>query len=303
MVNTEYTHILQEISDWHIVPQFPYSPAFHQRLKRLLGDTPYYADKGGNIVIGASSPSAVSGSGVCLRTELAGCGGVLKVGEGSKYLFSRVFGYYLPAKLLGRQFGVYSAINANKICELRVEWVDTESATPVLYFLASDRELKEISIAGTTIISHPAAFAVNNDILSGWNMSSLINSAIIIYLLKTRRPGNGFYGCLSLKALPQGCVPEGTDKLFFVNFAGFDDSVAKQNFGYRTEGLDVGGGRLFLSRTPGNYRCGQKIEVCGRIWELRIPPTPPQPTGLTPKRFLIPSWMNILNSLVHCPRL
>lgn len=232
MLNLEYINILSEISGWHIVPHFPYPPTLHRGLTRLLGDIPFYADKGGNLVIGACSPETLPGFGLCLRANLPGCGGVLRSGECDKYLFSSVSGYQLPNRLLGRKFGVYSALSGLKICELEVEWVDMASEAPVLYFLPGEKERKEISLSGPAIISHPSAFAVNGSGVSGWNLTSLINSALVIHSLKTKRPGDGLCACLSRQISGQRGVAEGLDKLFLLDFDFFAYKNGKQAFGY-----------------------------------------------------------------------
>ncbi len=228
----EYIKTLLEISGWHILPHLPQVPAFDQVFKRVVGDLPYHRDNRGNYIVGAGSPADVPSSGLCLRAGMPGCGGILRQGEGNKYLFSSVSGFQLPNRLLGRKFGVYS-VGGLKICELEVEWVDMGAEEPVLYFLPGERERKEIIRAGTAMICHPAAFALHGEQISACNLASCINSALVIHILKTKRHGDGLCACLSRQKLSQRGADEGVDNLFSINFDSFASENDTQDFGYR----------------------------------------------------------------------
>ena len=228
----EYIKTLLEISSWHVLPHLPQVAAFDQVLKRVVGDLPYHRDNRGNYIVGAGSPAAVPRSGLCLRAGMPGCGGILRQGEGNKYLFSSVSGYQLPNRLLGRKFGVYS-VSGLKICELEVEWVDMGAEEPVLYFLPGERERKEIIRAGTTMICHPAAFTLHDEQISACNLAACINSALVIHILRTKGHSDGLCACLSRQKLRQRGADEGVDNLFSINFDSFAYGNDTQDFGYR----------------------------------------------------------------------
>lgn len=226
MMNQKYLGILRELAAWRIVPGLKPGREGYGKLKAQLGGVPCHVAINGDLVIGVDSQAALPVSGICLLASLPGAGGVLKTGRDGKFLFSEVSGFGPGNSLLGRKLGAYKPTGGDKICELEVERSHLTPENNTLYFLPGQEDIKAVEEAGSVVVTHPAAFEASADKLCAWNLSSLANAALLIYLL---REISGLKGLIGVLRLGENDGPAG---LFPVELNPIKNPAIKQDFGY-----------------------------------------------------------------------
>ncbi len=179
------------------------------KLALLLNGVPFFLTTAGDIVIGAESQESIPRKGICLKAPLIAGGGVLKIGEKGEYFFSEVSGLGFPGNLVGRKLGVYPLYGGASFGELEVEEIYQGAETTSAYFYSSQRMLRMVQRAGEVALTQPSEFTFASGMLSSWNLSSLINAALIIYMAKTVSPSAPFVYllCISGKTQLNGLFP------------------------------------------------------------------------------------------------
>lgn len=262
----EYYSIIKELSRIHIVPYHKWNNKAKKIIKDLLGDIPYFITHNGSIFIGEECEENIKSNKICLQAHLDHPGGRLYYSKQQNYMYCKFYGQSSCQKLIGRKFGAFTLGKSKSINNLEVEHCNKNSNDYITLFFKPNKEIMKEYESGDLVIHYNSSLVVDESI-KNWNLDDILNSALIIYLLKDKKY-RGHYGLLTInEEVDHSGIYEflniTIDKnLYFISMDTiYDESNINNDFGIR-----IKQGRVKLDKfIPNNFKNNINEKYKGKI--------------------------------------